>query len=49
MPIIEEYDESLFISRFEDYKRVNKEDGKGGNFTYKGLRFLFKYLYNLSE
>ena len=38
--IIEEYDESLFISRFEDYKRV----GVGGNFSYKGLRCLFEYL-----
>lgn len=47
--IFEEYDESLFISRFEDYKRINKEDGKGGNFTYKGLRALFEYLENLSE
>jgi len=38
--IIEEYDESLFISRFEDYKRV----GENKDFSYKGLRFLFEYL-----
>ena len=42
--IIEEYDESLFISRFEDYKRVETETNKNGNFTYKGLRHLFQYL-----
>lgn len=42
--IIEEYDESLFISRFEDYKRVINDKWKGGNFTYKGLRALFLYL-----
>jgi len=47
--ITEEYDESLFISRFEDYKRVVNSKWKGGNFTYKGLRFLFEYLDNLSE
>ena len=42
--IIEEYDESLFISRFEDYKRVVNSKWEGGNFTYKGLRYLFEYL-----
>lgn len=50
MAIIEEMDESLFISRFEDYKRVvGSSDEGGGNFTYEGLRNLFKYLDNLSE
>ena len=43
--IIEEYDESLFIQRFENYKRV----GENENFTYKGLRFLFEYLEELSD
>jgi len=42
--IIEEYDESLFISRFEDYKRVSTTENPNGNFTYKGLRALFNYL-----
>lgn len=42
--IIEEYDESLFISRFEDYKRVINSKWEGGNFSYKGLRALFEYL-----
>ena len=42
--IIEEYDESMFISRFEDYKRVETPENKNGNFSYKGLRFLFAYL-----
>ena len=42
--IIEEYDERLFISRFEDYKRVVTDENKNGNFSYKGLRFLFEYL-----
>ncbi len=42
--IIEEYDESLFISRFEDYKRVETPENKNGNFSYKGLRNLFVYL-----
>jgi len=46
--IYEEIDESLFISRFEDFKRV-ETDEKGGNFTYKGLRYLFNYLDDLSE
>jgi len=47
--IIEEYGESLFISRFEDYKRVVTSENPNGNFTYRGLRFLFEYLDNLSE
>ncbi len=47
--IIEEYDESLFISRFEDYKRVVTYENKNGNFTYKGLRFLFNYLDDSSD
>lgn len=38
--IIEEIDESLFISRFEDYERV----GENKNFSYEGLRALFQYL-----
>ena len=42
--IIEEYDQSLFISRFEDYKRVVTLENKNGNFSYKGLRCLFDYL-----
>jgi len=42
--IIEEYDESLFISRFEDYKRVETAENQNGNFSYKGLRCLFEYL-----
>jgi hypothetical protein len=42
--IIEEYDESMFISRFEDYKRVVTSENKNGNFTYKGLRCLFNSL-----
>jgi len=41
--IIEEYDESLFIQRFENMGRV-ETDEKGGNFTYTGLRALFEYL-----
>jgi len=41
--IIEEYDESLFIQRFENMGRV-ETDEKGGNFTYKGLRYLFEWL-----
>jgi len=42
--IIEELDESLFISRFEDYKRVINSKWEGGNFSYEGLRALFQYL-----
>jgi len=42
--IVEQYDESLFISRFEDYKRVETPNNPNGNFTYKGLRALFEYL-----
>ncbi len=42
--IIEEYDESLFISRFEDYNRVETPENPNGNFSYKGLRNLFEYL-----
>ena len=38
--IIEEYDESLFIQRFENMDRV----GDDKNFTHNGLRFLFEYL-----
>ena len=47
--IIEEYDESMFMSRFEDYKRVNTLENPNGNFSYKGLRHLFNYLDDLSE
>ncbi len=42
--IIEEIDESLFISRFEDFKRVETPENPNGNFSYKGLRALFNYL-----
>lgn len=42
--IIEEIDESLFLSRFEDYKRVVTLENPNGNFTYRGLRALFNYL-----
>ena len=49
MAIIETLDESLFISRFEDYKRVNTPENKNGNFTYKALRVLFEYLDDLYE
>jgi len=41
--IIEEYDESLFIQRFENMHRVTTSENIG-NFSYKGLRFLFNYL-----
>jgi len=47
--IIEEIDESLFISRFEDYKRVETPENKNGNFSYKGLRALFNYLEDTTE
>ena len=47
--IIEEYDESLFISRFEDYKRVETTENPNGNFSYKGLRNLFEYLDEMYE
>lgn len=47
--IIEEIDESLFISRFEDYKRVVTSENKNGNFTYKGLRALFQYLEDTTD
>ena len=47
--IIEECDESLFISRFEDYKRVETTENPNGNFSYKGLRNLFKYLDEISD
>ncbi len=42
--IIEEYDESLFISRFEDYRRVETAENPNGNSSFKGLRCLFEYL-----
>jgi len=48
MVIIEEMDESLFISRFEDYKRVTTKENSG-NFSYKGLRALFEYLDEASD
>ena len=47
--IIEEYDKSLFISRFEDYNRVETKKNPNGNFSYRGLRFLFEYLDENSE
>jgi hypothetical protein len=43
--IIEEIDESLFISRFEDYQMV----GENKNFSYKGLRALFEYLEEITD
>ena len=42
--IIEEYDESLFIQRFENMRRVETEENPNGNFSYKGLIALFGYL-----
>lgn len=42
--IIEEIDESLFISRFEDYERVCTIEKPNGNFSYAGLRALYNYL-----
>jgi hypothetical protein len=47
--MIETIDESLFISRFEDYKRVVTSENPNGNFTYKGLRALFQYLESLED
>ena len=47
--IIEEYDESLFISRFEDYKRVETPENRNGNFSYEGLRALFEYLEDITD
>lgn len=47
--IIEEYDQSLFISRFEDYKRVENSENPNGNFSYKGLRCLFEWLDGVSD
>ena len=47
--IIEEYDESLFIQRFENMKRVETTENPNGNFSYKGLRFLFEYLDELGD
>ena len=44
MVIIEEMEESLFISRFEDYKRVETKENPNGNFSYRGLKYLFEYL-----
>ena len=46
--IIEEYDESLFIQRFENMGRVETAE-KGGNFTYRGLSALFEYLDELYD
>jgi len=46
--MIEEIDESLFISRFEDYKRITTSENQG-NFTYKGLRALFEYLESIED
>jgi len=47
--IIEEYDESMFIRRFEDYKRVETDENKNGNFSYRGLRALFGYIVECDE
>jgi hypothetical protein len=49
MTIIEEYDESLFIQRFENYNRVVTDKNPNGNFTYQGLRALFEYLDEISD
>lgn len=42
--IIEEYDESLFIQRFENMNRVETSENPNGNFSYKGLSALFEYI-----
>lgn len=47
--IIEEYDESLFIQRFENMRRVETSENPNGNFSYKGLRVLFEYLDELGD
>lgn len=47
--IIEEYDKSLFISRFEDYKRVETSENPNGHFSYNGLEYLFEYLEELYD
>lgn len=36
-----------FYDAFRAYGRLDKEDGRGGNFTHAGLRVLFDYLENL--
>lgn len=45
----ETIDESLFVSRFEDYKRVVTDDNPNGNFSYRGLRALFEFLEEYEE
>jgi len=47
--IIEEYDESLFIQRFENYERVETAKNPNGNFSYRGLRHLFEYLDEITD
>lgn len=42
--IIEEYDLSLFVQRFENMNRVETEQNPNGNFSYRSLRYLFEYL-----
>ena len=45
MYIYEQYDNSLFRSRFKDYDRV----GEGKNFSWRGVDLLFEYLEQLAE
>ncbi len=47
--IIEEYDESLFIQRFENMDRVETPENPSGNFSYRGVRALFEYLDDLHD
>lgn len=39
----------LLFQRFENYKRVETDENPNGNFSYKGLRCLFEYLYDLHD
>lgn len=40
---------SMFVDAFRGMGRMDREDGKGGNFTYDGLRVLFDYLEALEQ
>ena len=42
--VIETLNESSFINRFEDYKRLKTNENQNGNFTSEGLSCLFQYL-----
>lgn len=42
--VIETLNESSFINRFEDYKRLKTSENQNGNFTNEGLSALFQYL-----